>query len=202
MGVIVDELTLRDYRSYERLELSLSAGPGLVVGPNGGGQTNLLESLHVGTQGFSPRTRVDGQLIRFGAEAGRIVIGGTREAVPVEVELTLRRREGKRVRLNGASLASAEQLRSELTTLVFTPDRLSIVKGGPAVRRAYLDRSLGRLLPARASLAGRYGAALSHRNAALRRVAAGVSGRDVLDPWTEQVAALGAELAAAREAAL
>jgi DNA replication and repair protein RecF len=200
--VIVDQLTLRDYRSYERLELSLTPGTVLVVGPNGAGKTNLLESLHVGTQGFSPRTRVDGQLIRFGAEAGRIVISGTREASPVEVEVTLRRREGKRVRLNGASLPSAEQLRSELTTLVFTPDRLAVVKGGPAVRRAYLDRSLARLLPARASLPGRYGAALSHRNAALRRVSAGVSGRDVLDPWTEQVASLGAELAAARDAAL
>ncbi len=59
--------------------------------------------------------------------------------------MTLRRREGKRVRLNGAALPSAEQLRSELTTLVFTPDRLAVVKGGPAVRRAYVDRSLARL---------------------------------------------------------
>ena len=41
----------------------------LVTGPNGAGKTNLLEALHVGTQGFSPRTRNDAQLIRFGAEA-------------------------------------------------------------------------------------------------------------------------------------
>ena len=40
----------------------------LVVGPNGAGKTNLLEALHVGTQGFSPRTRADAQLIRFGAD--------------------------------------------------------------------------------------------------------------------------------------
>ena len=38
----------------------------LVVGENGAGKTNLLEALHVGTQGFSPRTRTDAQLIRFG----------------------------------------------------------------------------------------------------------------------------------------
>jgi DNA replication and repair protein RecF len=200
--VVVDELILREYRSYERLELALAPGVVLVVGPNGVGKTNLLEALHVGTQGFSPRSRVDAQLIRFGQDAGRITVRGVREAAPVEVEVTLRRREGKRVRMNGAALASAEQLRSELTTLVFTPDRLAIVKGGPAVRRAYVDRSLGRLLPSRASAPGRYGAALSHRNAALRRVGAGVSDRDALAPWTEQVAELGAELVAARRETL
>jgi DNA replication and repair protein RecF len=174
----------------------------LVVGPNGAGKTNLLESLHVGTQGFSPRTRVDAQLVRFGAEAGRIAVCGTRGQSPVEVDVTLRPREGKRVRFNGASLASAEQLRSELSTLVFTPDRLAVVKSGPAVRRAYVDRTLGRLLPARAGLAGEYGAALSHRNAALRRVGAGVSGPEALEPWTQQVAVVGAELAEARAAAI
>ena len=58
--------------------------PGLVlaVGPNGAGKTNLLESLHVGTQGFSPRTRADAQLIRFGAEAARVSLEGMREEVP------------------------------------------------------------------------------------------------------------------------
>ena len=195
-------MRLRDVRSYERLDLDLSPGTVLVVGPNGVGKTNLLEALHVGTQGFSPRTRVDAQLIRFGQDAGRITVRGTREASPVEVEVTLRRREGKRVCMNGAVLPSAEQLRSELTTLVFTPDRLAVVKAGPAVRRAYVDRSLGRLLPPCASAPGRYGAALSHRNAALRRVAGGLSDRDALSPWTEQVAELGGELVAARQETL
>ena len=195
-------MRLRDVRSYERLDLDLSHGTVLVVGPNGVGKTNLLEALHVGTQGFSPRTRVDAQLIRFGQDAGRITVRGTRESTPAEVEVTLRRREGKRVRMNGAVLPSAEQLRSELTTLVFTPDRLAVVKGGPAVRRAYVDRSLGRLLRPHVSAPGRYGAALSHRNASLRRVAAGVSDRDALAPWTEQVAELGADLVAARQETL
>jgi DNA replication and repair protein RecF len=99
-------------------------------------------------------------------------------------------------------MRSAEQLRREVSTLVFTPDRLAVVKGGPAVRRAYVDRTLARLFPARADLPGDYSAALGQRNAALRRVAAGASSRAALEPWTERVAELGASLVAARQEAL
>jgi DNA replication and repair protein RecF len=170
----------------------------LVVGPNGAGKTNLLESLHVGTQGFSPRTRADAQLVRFGADVGRIGLRGDRAGSALDLEVTVQPGEAKRAKLNGAPLRAAEQLRHEIATLVFTPDRLAIVKGGPAVRRAYFDRTLGRLSVARAPLPAEYGAALAQRNAALRRVAAGFSSREALGPWTEQVAALGAQLVEAR----
>jgi DNA replication and repair protein RecF len=168
----------------------------LAVGPNGVGKTNLLESLHVATQGFSPRTRTDAQLIRFGAAASRIAVRGRRATTPLEIELVLETGTAKRARLNGAALRAAEQLRGETATLVFTPDRLGIVKGAPAARRAYFDRALGRLAPARAPLPAEYGAAVAQRNAALRLRS------DSLPAWTEQVAALGAQLVAARKETL
>ena len=174
----------------------------LVVGPNGAGKTNLLESLHVGTQGFSPRTRADAQLIRFGADAAKVAVRGSRGKVGVETEMVLRRAGGREARMNGARVERVERLRSELATLVFTPDRLAVVKGGPAVRRAYFDRALGRLLPAQSGVPAAYGEALGQRNAALRRVSLGLSTRDALVPWTERVAELGAELVAARGRAL
>jgi DNA replication and repair protein RecF len=172
------------------------------VGPNGVGKTNLLEALHVATQGFSPRTRNDGQLVRFGDAGARAAATGRRGGVRVEAEVTVRPGEGKRARLNGAPLRAAEQLRIEVSTLVFTPDRLGVVKGAPAVRRAYVDRVLGRLAPARASLPAEYGAAVAQRNAALRRAAGGYSSREAIEPWTERIAALAAELVAARLDAL
>ena len=174
----------------------------LVVGPNGAGKTNLLESLHVGTQGFSPRTRNDAQLVRFGETTGRVSLRGRRADTPIELDVTFEPGKGKRAKLNGGPLRAAELLRAEVSTLVFTPDRLGIVKGAPAVRRAYFDRALGRLFPARAGLSAEYGGAVGQRNAALRRVANGLLSRDAVDPWTEQVAALGTELAAARRHAL
>jgi DNA replication and repair protein RecF len=169
-----------------------------VTGPNGAGKTNLLESLHVGTQGFSPRTRFDAQIVRSGAERGRIALTGVRGTVPTTVEVTIAVGKAKEARLNGSPVRSAEQLRRELATLVFTPDRLAVVKGGPAARRAYFDRSLARLFPSRAELALNYGAALGQRNASLRAWIAGASSPDSLAPWTQQVAELGTELVLAR----
>jgi DNA replication and repair protein RecF len=176
----------------------LRPGLVLVVGPNGVGKTNLLEAAHVATQGFSPRTRTESQAIRFGEDGARAAVSGRRGDVAVELEVTVRRGEGKRARLNGAPLRAAEQLRTLVSTLVFTPDRLGVVKGPPASRRAYFDRALGRLAPARAGLPAEYGAAVAQRNAALRRAAGGYSGRDAIEPWTERVAELGAELVRAR----
>ena len=172
------------------------------MGPNGVGKTNLLESLHVVTQGFSPRTRQDAQLIRFGETGARVVAEGTRNGAPLELAVTLRQGQAKEARVNGAKLPAAEALRREVATLVFTPDRLAVVKGGPAARRAYFDRVLGRLFPARAAVPQDYLAALAQRNAALRRVQFGLSERAALEPWTEQVALLGAELVAHRRETL
>ena len=180
------------------MDVALDRGLVLVVGPNGVGKTNLLEALHVGAQGFSPRTRAEPRLVRFGEKAARVRLQGVERDVPVETEVTIAPGDGKELRLNGAALASAEELRARLTGLAFLPDRLAIVKGGPAVRRAYFDRMLGRLTPSLAALPAEYGRALAQRNEALRRVRSGVSNQDAVEPWTEQVAKLGTELDGAR----
>ena len=153
--MVVRRVTLADFRSYAALELDLVSGLVLVTGPNGVGKTNLLEALHVGSQGFSPRSRADAQLVRFGTSAGRVSLAGDEAGSPVASEVTITPGQPKRATLNGAALPSVETLRTRLSALVFVPDRLAVVKGGPIVRRAYVDRMLGRLVPARADLPGR-----------------------------------------------
>jgi DNA replication and repair protein RecF len=141
-------------------------------------------------------------MIRVGAAAGRVALRGTHAGAAFETEVTLSLGDARRARLNGERLASAERLRSELKTLVFTPDRLAVVKGGPATRRAYLDRSVSRLLPARSSLPVEYAAAVGQRNACLRRLRAGASSPAALRPWTESAVSLGSALVDARSEAV
>ena len=176
----------------------MSPGIVLVVGENGAGKTNLLESVHLATQGFSPRTRSDAQLVRFGESAGAVEARIERDEVAHIVRIRLAPGAAKTAELDGVRLPASESLRREFPTLVFTPDRLAVIKAGPAARRAYFDRVLGRLYPARAGLPQDYAAALAQRNAGLRRLQLGLSGRAALAPWTERVAALGRELVETR----
>lgn len=169
-----------------------------MTGPNGVGKTNLLEALHVGAQGFSPRTRAEPRLVRFGETAARVQLAGTDGPTPFTTQVDIAPGAAKQIRLNGASLPGGEELRLRLAALVFTPERLAVVKGGPIVRRAYLDRMLGRIFPTRADLAPTYARAVAQRNAALRRVRADESSADAVEPWTVQVATLGTELDAGR----
>lgn len=136
-------------------------------------------------------------MIRFGCDAARILLGGIRGRNAFTTDTVLTRREARTTKLNGDRVDS-ERLRQDLTTLVFTPDRLAVVKGAPATRRAYLDRVVGRVAPARAHLANEYSSAVGQRNAALRRIRAGQSTKEALAPWTSRVVALGAELVEAR----
>ena len=177
----MEQVALRDVRSYPRLELELEPGLVLVTGRNGAGKTNLLEAVHLAAQGLSFRTRQDSQMVRRGADEALARVSGRRGAVAVASEVRISTREPKRIRWNG-----------------FTPDRLAVVKGGPATRRAYFDRVLARTLPARADVPTAYAAALGQRNAALRRVALGMSDASALEPWTNQVVALAAQLVEAR----
>ena len=196
--MIIEQVSLRDVRSYPRLDLALEPGLVLITGPNGAGKTNLLEAVHVATQGLSFRTRQDAQIVRRGAAEAVARVAGTRGDVRFDAEVRLSTGEPKRIRLNGAAVPSADELRSRIHALAFTPDRLAVVKGGPATRRAYFDRVLSRALPARADLPSAYGAALGQRNAALRRVAAGLSDAGALEPWSEQVVTLARQLVEAR----
>lgn len=149
------------------------------------------------TQGFSPRTRAEGRLIRRGSDAARVLARSHTRDAPLETSVTLRRSGPKEVALNGAP-APLDDLRTKLPVLVFLPDRLAVVKGGPAIRRTYFDRMLGRVSPELAELPGSYARALSQRGAALRRVRDGQAERGSIEPWTDTLAQWASELDLAR----
>ena len=175
----------------------------LVVGPNGAGKTNLLESLHLGTQGFSPRTRNDAQLVRFGESAGRVCSAAAGRERPSTLEVTLEPGKGKRAKPERRSAArSRAPARGGVDARLHARparDREGRAGGSPRVLRPGARAAVP---CARRVVRPEYGAAVGQRNAALRRRRERALVRAAVDPWTEQVASLGTELVAARRHAL
>src|SRR3954454_22174279 len=191
--MVIGAVECRGFRNLVEARTEIAAGVVVVHGPNGAGKTNLLEAIYFGLTGRSFRTGNDRDLIRYGEEGAR-----------VELELSdgssllaaLDRSGERRHLLSGRPLAGKAGERPLVS--VFHPDRLQLVKGAPAHRRAHLDRLCGAIWPARADLRRRFGRTLAQRNALVARIRAGLGSVDSLPSWDERLAAAAAPLIAAR----
>jgi DNA replication and repair protein RecF len=138
-------------------------------------------------------------MIRFGEAVGRseadvVEEGDVRHSLLASVS----RSEGRRHLLDGESTAPARLAEHRPHLVVFSPDRLVLVKGPPAERRAHLDLFVAARWPARSGLRQQYGQVLAQRNALLRRVAAGVAPESELDAWDGTLAAAALPLIESR----
>ena len=187
-------LTLRDFRGYERAAAPVGSGLTVITGPNGAGKTNLLEAVYVGCTGRSCRTNNDRELIRFGAPAMRVSVQTLAEDGAHELTVALAPGEAKRMQVDGHPVERLLDAPVRPLVSVFLPDRLELIKGVPAGRRAHLDQFVAALWPARALTRRRYAQALAQRNALLARLRAGMGSRAGLAAWDAQLAELAVAL--------
>jgi DNA replication and repair protein RecF len=200
--VLITRLELRDFRNYEAAELRLPEGLAVVVGPNGAGKTNLLEAVYFGCTGASPRTSNERELLRRGATVARVVVDTLDDEAGHRLEVGFEPGEAKRLRVDGAAVNNLTGLDARPLVSVFMPERLELVKGAPAARRAHLDQVVAALWPARAGARSAYSRALAQRNALLSRIRAGASSPAALDAWDAELARQGIVLMEHRAAAV
>jgi DNA replication and repair protein RecF len=197
--VLVTVAEARPLRSLAQARIEL--GPGIVslVGPNGVGKTNFLEALYFALTGRSFRTSDRRDLIPFGGSFARAdATVRDEDGVDRHLLASVSRSEGRRHLLDASPADPATLARSRPPVAVFSPDRLALIKGPPAERRAHLDRFVAARWPARADFRQRFGQALAQRNALVARLAAGHGAPGQLDVWDATLAEVAAALVAAR----
>jgi DNA replication and repair protein RecF len=190
----VTRLEVHDFRNYADGELELGPGLTVVAGPNGAGKSNLIEGIYFGCTGRSPRTSNERELVRRGASVARVVVDTADGEGSHRIEIGFEPGEPKRVRVDGASVDGLAGVDARPLVSVFLPERLELVKGPPAVRRAHLDRVVAALWPARADTRTAYSKALAQRNALLARVRSGLAPAGALDAWDGELARQGVRL--------
>ena len=201
--MVVTRLRLRGVRSYERADVTLGPGLTVVHGRNGAGKTNLLEGLYFGCTGRSCRTTNEREFVAFDAGAARVEVDcvddrGDEHTLAVGFSPG----EAKRYTADGAPVERLVDVEARPLVSVFLPDRLELVKGPPAGRRAHLDQFVTGLWPARAANRSAYRQALAQRNALLARVRAGRADRAQLASWNAALAPAALALRDDRAAAV
>ncbi len=209
-------LTLANFRNYTALDLSLSPGLNLLMGPNAAGKSNLLEAVALLSTGRSPRAGTDREMLRHGAVADPIpfvrVVGEIRsgdQATTIEVVAqfagdlaggpdSARLRAQKRLLVNRVA-RRATQLVGLFPTVLFSPTEVELVSGPPGVRRHFLDVLGCQLDPAYLRALQQYQRVLPQRNQLLRLLREGRAQEDELTFWDERLVANGACLMAARQ---
>ena len=201
----VERLWLTDFRNYESADLSPAPGLTVIVGDNGEGKTNLLEAVGYLATLASFRGAPHDALVREGRERAivRAEIDRSPESRRSTIEAELATAGRDRVLVNRQPLRRAGDLLGALRVVVFSPDDLALVKGGPAERRRYLDDTMVAVDPRLDAARDEFERVLRQRNALLRQ-AAGAGGRlsgdlgTTLDVWDERLAAAGERLGEAR----
>ena len=199
----VRHLGLQDFRSWANVELELTPGRTVFVGPNGYGKTNLVEALWYSSTLGSHRVATDAPLVRVGAQraiVSTIVVNDGRECA-VDLEISAGR--ANKARLNRSPVRSPREVIGVLRAVLFAPEDLALVRGDPGDRRRYLDDLAAVRRPRVAAIRADYDKVLRQRTALLKS-ASGARFRgdrgalDTLDVWDGHLATHGAELMAAR----
>jgi DNA replication and repair protein RecF len=199
--VIVSHLSLTDFRNYASAEVELRAGPNLFVGSNGQGKTNLVESVGYLSTLASHRVSTDQALIRQGAELAIVRARLEHADRQLLLEVQLNRSTANRAQVNRVAVKPRE-LPRYITSVLFAPEDLALVRGEPSGRRRFLDQLLVQLIPRFAGVIADYERVLRQRNTLLKsaRGARVVENQlSTLELWDDRLVDLGSEIIRGRQ---
>ena len=181
----LEKVILSDFRNYIREEISFSSGLNCIQGNNAEGKSNLLESIYLISTGKSFRTTQLQQLIRHSQKKLQIEAHFSKEGISHSLIISYGA-DRRNLKYNQTSYSSFLPLLGILPCILLTPEDISIITGGPAERRRFLDLHLSQIDPLYIHHLGRYYKAMKQRNALLKK-----QEEKGLAPW-EQIMAISA----------
>ncbi len=208
----LESLSLLHFRNFVEQEVAFCPGLNLLSGPNGHGKTNLLEALHYGCLAHSQRTRKDKELIHWGQKAFVLRLKGRLEQSVDKTEAAREHVQSveflesghKRVKVNGIESKRLSHLIGHFSIVSFSPEDLDLIRGGPQLRRRFLDVLLCQFSLDYLDVLRRYNQCLKQRNSLLKQMTSSREGFDseVLAAYDGPLTELGSRITLYRRKAI
>lgn len=195
--MLLDKLRLRNFRNYTALDIELFPGKNILLGNNGQGKTNIIEAVYLCGTGKSYRTSRDMELVRWGESTFYTASRFIRKNGDLLVEVAFSPERGKRIRLNGVHQDTAIDYIGAANVVIFGPDDLRIIKGGPVERRKFLDSEISAVNERYRKDLADYRRILIQRNTYLkdaRHKVDSIHVKAALDVWDEQLVSVGVRI--------
>ena len=190
----VKALELDFFRNYTHLEAAFDPRVNLIYGDNAQGKTNLLEAIAYLSSARSHRARYDREMIMMDIDSAFIKGEIESRDRDFTLEAKLLRGKGRQLYSNGVKLKSAGELSGILTTVLFCPEDLYLIREGGAARRKFLDSAICQLRPRYAAALAEYNRLYEHKTRILRDWPENPSLLSTLDDFNLRMAQTGAIL--------
>ena len=192
--MIVKTLELDFFRNYVHLEAAFDPRVNLIYGDNAQGKTNLLEAVAYLSSARSHRARYDREMIQMGIDSAFLKGEVSSRDRDFTLEAKLFRGRGRQLFSNGVRLKTAGELAGILTTVLFCPEDLYLIREGGAARRKFLDGAICQLRPRYAQALAEYNRLYEHKTRILRDWPENPSLLQTLDDFNLRMAQTGAIL--------
>lgn len=181
-------INLRNFRNHTDTKLDFNDNISVFVGGNGEGKTNILEAVFYLTSGRSHRTFRDAELLRWGEDAFTVKAEVERRGGKTLIEIYYSSpRNAKKIKMGGVEQKKLSDLFGKVNAVIFAPEDLFLLKGGPAERRRFLDFAASQASPQYFFYLQKYHHVLQQRNRLLKLITVNGSKPESLEIWDEQL---------------
>ena len=191
--MILNSLSLRDFRSYEAVDLSFSPGVNIICGDNGRGKTNLLEAVWLLTGVRSWRAAKKAELVRWDSQKATIRAGVESRNRQFDLMVELPASGRSQIWVNGIKKQRQLELSETFRCVLFSPEDLYLIKGAAAGRRDFLDAAICQIRPRYGDLLVRYEKLLESKSRLLKQEEFRPSA-ELIASYDDQLAAIGSHL--------
>ena len=188
----IKKVKLENFRNYDNLEVEFKKDFNLIYGNNAQGKTNILEAIYLSAIGKSFQTNKDSEMIKIGKEKAKVEI--EYETKDREGKITVEIADKKTFFINGIKQKKISDIIGKINIVLFYPDNIDIIKGGPAERRRFSDIMISQLKPNYIHILNKYLKTLDQRNAYLKQIKFDNKSKDMLEIWDESLSGLSYQI--------